>query len=509
MKHKQILLFLFVIALFCNSCKDKLFDFDLHEVEADGEWGIPVYNGTISMEELLSRLDSVQYIQTDADGRLKIVFEQEAPDIVSLSQVFNIEDQHFDTSGVATIGAIPTLDIENALQFSLSTEEVILKEGVLKSGTLSLFFNIQATDLQYVATLRTDDIRDAANNPMTITIPSSQQQQAHEIDLTNYRITPNAEGNIVITASIHVESSYQAGQDLHYTCNLALRDIVIKSIRGQFKAVNMDAIDESVGFKLPLDKIFFNNIGLNESDISIFAKNSLCEFSGSIDELYLYNNHGGKQDIITSTLPVFCPVSPLQYTTTPIAEAHIPRINYDPSLDSIKFKCNLTVNPSGIAAGDIYVDENSSLSLKIKAELPANVSIDNAVYNDTVDNSLYQSFNISTIDPIEKLTLRIVFINTFPFDAVPSIDFWDSQTGDKYHVELNGLQIHGAYGNVPYVHNPVYIEFTQEDAKKIINHDKIILNFQLNTQNHDVIIDKSQYIHAIIGAKVKYSNIHF
>ena len=87
MKCKFILSLLLAIALCCNSCKDNLFDFDLHHAEADGEWGLPVFNGTISLDRLLSKMDSIQYIQTGADGVLKIVFDQEVENVVSLSQI--------------------------------------------------------------------------------------------------------------------------------------------------------------------------------------------------------------------------------------------------------------------------------------------------------------------------------------------------------------------------------------------------------------------------------------
>ena len=434
---------------------------------------------------------------------------------IDLSFCRKFINQQFDTVGVATIGALPNFTMNQVLQFSLNTEDVIIKEGTLGSGTLSLFFRIQATDLQYNAVLSTNEIHNASGNPMTLTLSNNQQQ--HTIDLSNYHITPNEEGNIVITAIIHVQTTtlVEVGQDLNYFCHLALTDVSIKNLRGQFKAIDMGTLEESIGFSLPLDKINLGKIGLNDATISIFARNSLCEFSGSIDELYLYNHQGTPAPfyLINNPVQVFCPRTPDQYTTTPITNGGTPisisHINYDPALDSIKFKCDLLVNPSGFAYGDIYVDDNSSLDLKINAELPANMSIENAVYNDTMDNALYESFNPSTIESIDKLTLRIAFTNAFPFDLIPSIDFLDSHTGDKYHVNLNGLQIHGAYGDIPFVQNPVFIEFTQEDAQKIINHDKIILNFHLNTQGHDVKIKTSQYVRAAIGAKVNYSNIHF
>ena len=169
----------------------------------------------------------------------------------------------------------------------------------------------------------------------------------------------------------------------------------------------------------------------------------------------------------------------------------------------------MNINPNGFNAGDIYVDENSSLDLKVKAELPANLTIDNAVYTDTIENGLYMTIDPSMIQAIEKLTLRLAFTSNFPFDLIPVITFWDSYTGSKYNLNMNNLQIHGSYNNIPYTHEPIYIEVTSRDAQKIVNYDKIILHFRIDTQGNTVEIKDSQFIRAAIGAKVKYSNIHF
>ncbi|MBO7648380.1 MAG: hypothetical protein J6S48_03365, partial [Bacteroidales bacterium] len=66
------------------SCHDKLFNFDIQHIEADGDWGIPLFNGSISVGELLDRLDSVRYLQVGEDGTLKFIVEEEIRNVVSI-----------------------------------------------------------------------------------------------------------------------------------------------------------------------------------------------------------------------------------------------------------------------------------------------------------------------------------------------------------------------------------------------------------------------------------------
>ena len=87
MKRKHILLLLFVCLMTTFSCKDKLFDFDIQHIEADGDWGIPLFNGSISVGDILDRLDSVRYLQVGEDGTLIFLVEEEIKNVVSIKDM--------------------------------------------------------------------------------------------------------------------------------------------------------------------------------------------------------------------------------------------------------------------------------------------------------------------------------------------------------------------------------------------------------------------------------------
>ena len=69
-------------------------------------------------------------------------------------------------------------------------------------------------------------------------------------------------------------------------------------------------------------------------------------------------------------------------------------------------------------------------------------------------------------------------------------------------------ELHGCYNGIPYQGEPTYYEINPTTTHEIVNADKIIVSFKLNTQGHTVEIKDSQYLRLNMGAKVQYSNIN-
>ena len=500
MKNRQVLIVLIlVLALVSSSCKDRLFDFDLHNIESDGEWGFPVFNKTLHTNDLLQNLDSMVFFSND--GILTFVFENEVRNVISLQDLFQIEDQIVDTSGIETISHLPDFDIVQVVQFNLNTSDFILKYAEIKSGLLSLTFNIDHVDFNYSAVLTTDNIRNSQGESLSLYFNDAQHTQS--INFSNHVIEPDEYGFITFTAHIVVPNSVDIDQ-IEYSSHVVLTNFIIHSVRGQINTISHQ-IDDKTAFNLQLNEIQFNNIRFNNGKVSIFSQNDICRVDGSLNEAYLSGSAGAYAPLISHPLPFSIPTSS-QYSF--VTNTNIPTINYTQNLDSIGLQCDFNINPLGFAAGDISVDENSALHLKFKTELPANMSIDNAVYHDTLDNALYHQFDLSDQQSMEELTLRLALTHAFPFDLIPEIYFLESNTGNKYKLDLNDARIYGSYNGIPRQQPPIFVELHHDNALRIINADKIILNFKLNTQGQDVEVRDSQYIHISLGAKIKYSNIN-
>jgi len=501
MKSSKIFTTLWIaLALCCSACKDKLFDFDLNNIEADGEWGIPVYNGNISVEDLFEHLDNTGLLQVGSDGALKFVIENDMENAVVLRDIIQFRDQIIDTSGVENITHLPDFDLTQVIQFNLNTEDFLLKACHVKNGMLTLNFNLNNSTFAYTADLTTNQILDANDNPVSLHFSNSQQQQV--LNLSNYRILPNIFGNIQFNAHVVIPSVSGLDQ-VYYSCHAEVQDFKIHNATCQFKTVAHE-LSTKTKLAFNFDRFHLNIFQLHNAVASIYVRNSICRIDGSINQLYLSGDNGAYSPLIQSVINFSIPLTPNQYQY--IVNADIPTLDYNPNLDSLGIQCMLNINPDGFSAGDITISENSKMDFKLKTELPVNISIDNAVYKDTIDNGLYKQFSHNVSHSIEQLTIRVAYTNALPFDLIPNIEFLNSATGHKY--PLNMVELHGCYNGIPYQQEPVFHEINASSTEEIINADKIIVSFRLHTQGHTVEIKDSQFIHLNMGAKVKYSNIN-
>lgn len=488
------------LALCCSACKDKLFDFDLNNIEANGEWGIPVFKGSIGVEDFFKHLDSTNIVQIGSDGMLEFIFEHDMENAVMLKDIVRFNDQHIDTSGVESVTHLPDFDFTQIIQFSLNTEDFMLKSCHVKSGLLTLNFNINNGGFAYTADLTTNQILDANDNPVTLHFSNTQHQQV--LDLSEYYIWPTISGDIQFQTHL-VIPSVSSLEQVSYNCHIDLQNFDIHHVVCQFKATSQE-LDYKNSLSFNFNKLQFNYFQLNNAVASVYARNNVCTIDGTVNQLYLFGSNGTYSPLIQSVMNFSIPVSPNQYIH--IADVNIPTINFNPNLDSLGIHCMLNINPSGFSAGDISLTENSKMDFRLRTEFPVNISIDNAVYKDTVDNGLYQQFNFNNTPSIEELTLRMAYTNAFPFDLIPSIKFLNSSTGETFPLDL--LELHGCYNGIPYQQEPVYHVLNNDMAQKITNADKVIIAFRLNTQGHTVEIRDSQFISLNMGAKVKYSNIN-
>lgn len=500
MKRKHILLLLFACLMTTYSCHDKLFDFDIQHIEADGDWGIPLFNGSFSVGELLDRLDSVRYLQVGEDGTLLFRVDEEIKNVVSLKDMLHIGDQTFDKTSAFKVPHLPDFGISGATRFSLNTQDFFLKRVEFKTGTLSLYFNIEES-FPYSAELSSENILDGQGNPIVLHLSDLQQQQI--IDLSNCIMETDAAGFVSFSASVLVGNSIPL-DTIHYSCHVETRNITIKNVVGMFRAIPF-ALDESAPIDIPQDLIQLDQVGVNNIHVRLFSRNNLCAINGILDELSFVRANG----TIAPLLPAHIPFnSPLSSEYILAAETHIPSVSFTSDVDSLRLKCHLTLNPNGFSAGDISINENTALDLKINAEIPTNISIDNAIFKDTMDNALHHLADTLDFVTIESLLLRIAFTNALPVDLIPYIAFYNSETGEVYVPDLNGLQIHGSYDGQPVVQQAYLVEIRKENIATISAADKMILKFTANTQGHGVTVNSSQFIKANIGARIKYSSFN-
>lgn len=511
MNIQKVLIFISLI-VFCTSCKDNLFNFDIHHIEADGEWGIPVFNDAIYVDKLLNNLDSVKFLQIGDDGTLIFTMNAELNNLISIKNVIKIPEKSFEKSGTIPIASSKNtqINIPQLITANLNTNDYFLKSISLNSGQIKIAFNITSIQIPYTVTISAGNITDAQGDSLSITLNNNQAEQT--INLNQYTLRSNSNGDIRFSAKLNIDISnlnpsiIASLSSIDYHCAITIKDLELKNIIGQFNPVSSN-ISKKIGFTLPLNKLQIDGISFSNPHVSILGKNGLCECTGTINQLSFFNAAGQTSPIIHTTQNFHAPISPDNYVS--LFDLQNTSIHYNSSFDSIKFDCGFVINPNGMSAGDIYINDASSLSLKANLEIPANLSIDNAIYKDTADNALRTNIDASIINSIESATLRVTFVNDLPFDVIPEITFLNSTTKESLPLDLGGLQIHGAYYDTPNYQEPVFIELNSDIAQKVVKSDKIVMRFSINTQGQQVNVNENQFIHPSIGAKIKYSNINF
>lgn len=508
MNMKKFLLFLMLCLLVfgLNSCKDNLFDFDLKNVEADGEWGIPVVNDKITLETLLNNMDSLTFLRVGSDGTISIVMEKDMPNLVTMNRLLQMGGKSFSTTGQVPLATgSAAAHIEELITFNLNNDKAVLKRAAVEEGSIILTFDFTDLPASYHGTIYSNNITDESGSPLTINVNSNNT--TYTVDLSDYVIQVNADGNIVFSSNLTLTATpgTTVGGVYHYTCGVVIGELELQSIVALLNSIS-STIEKNDTIDFSLRDFNVENMIVYNPRIQISAKNNLTSINGRINVLTFLDGNGIPSPIITSPVDMQIPVSPYNYVQ--VADETMPCAQFSSYYKYLQMAGDVLVNPEGFSAGEVYLNKNSSLGFKVKATYPANVCIDNAVYHKEMDNGLYGKVSASDIPSIERLTLRLAFTNDLPFDMNAEIAFLNTTTHDTMYVNLSENTIHGSYNGVPYNQTPIYVEFDNQRAKRIVESDKILVRLRANTQGNDVVLTTSQYIKVAIGAKLKYDNIN-
>ncbi len=493
------------IALSLVSCDKDNFNFDkLNSVEATGEWGIPLVNAQYSVEEILNQLNNEQYISTAEDGSILFSYKVEknqiikAADFLSFDDISLQRDFHFPNTSLP--GTTVRLPFSQELQFE--SEQVLIQNAQIKSGILTIDVT-NNIDQEYSLEITCPNIHNSLGQDFHIVVTSLNVNTYHQVfDISDYSVTPEDSNGLAIDGEIYfVTGSVSPIETYTVHSEISISDFSIKSLYGKLAEYSID-FSESVDFNLFSDN-YGGDITIYNPKLKLYTLNSFlvtgrcqldtAEFSG-----------GGESSSLLATSPVMIniPISPLSFQEDEIEG--ISDIHIKTTYDKFKFSGKATINPTGFDAGTIYIDENSTISLKLLVEIPLEINIHDAFFRDTID---FKLDSIENIDIVESATIRLAFTNTLPINVNAQVLFYDSasnRVADSLLADEHLL--YGSFNGYPATANPIYIEITKEKFEKILTTDKIILRLRINTGNNQVHLNASQYVKAAVGIKVKYNS---
>lgn len=441
MAMKNTLLIL-LIATLIASCKKE-------DTVWETDWSAPIINDTLTLENLVNDstiLVSSGFYELDLTRTLfdmDINTVVEIPDTTIHAEMDNGTWANFPVNAGSSI--FPTPDIQER---ELVLEEIQLTKMIMKQGVIQMRFENPLATKAFFKLKMPGFIKDGAIFDNTYEIPAgtvanpgimnqSFDLVGYEIDLTGLSGTDY--NKFVTEIDVIAESSTNFGDEHVVVIDATFKDIELDYARGYFGS---HSIDEVVDVDLEaLDIYQSGSIDLSalslafeiENGIKVGAQATLHSVSNENALGTTVNLTGGSIgngfniDPATGNWNTLVPsLNSLQFTSTNSnIENYLENLGTKHTIDY-----SMQINPWGNTSGgwdEIF--PQSELKVKLHAQMPLAIGLDNLILRDTFEVSLNQDPEKTRIVSGE---LILNASNAFPFAADVSIMLLDAN-GNVLH----------------------------------------------------------------------------
>lgn len=491
---------------------DDLFNFEnISGLEGNSSWGVPIINAKYTIGDVIQRFDSSGYFHVAQDGSLSFVYTMEKEKIIKAIDFLTVKNKIFNSDYIINSNVISnSTSIEHhTAPISFENEFLKIHSASIKSGTIQIIVSNNMTQ-DYYCTLSTPNIKTATGSNFSITFTPSQLN--HTIDLTNYTLFPNSDntGIFEVEVGVHNNGSPPTNPTNDLSISIVLTNVVIKSVYAQISPYSMP-FNETIDFDLSSSN-YGGNLTIYNPKLSISTLNSFMIRGNIKIDTAAFSGVGLYSSIISqSPVNINIPVSPNNYQTENVDA--FSSITLNTSYNNITLKGVAVLNPDGFDAGVIRIDENSEISLKLKAEIPIQTKITNLFYQDTLDFKLadiLQDIPMTDFQFIDTLALRAYFESTLPLNAYAQVYFIDSVSQTAIDsLFSNSKLLYGSFSGTSTPTPAQMFQITGDRIDQLNKCNKLVFRFKMDTENREVIFKVNQYLKASLGLKAvfNYNNI--
>ncbi len=513
----QLILGLFILFFF-SSCRKDYFD-NINSIEASGTWGLPLINSEVYIEDILRFFADAEVQEDAASGMLQFSLFMDSTQLIRPIEILSITSRSYDNSfsfPAPSDGYTPPVN-EFEVTFEgelLIDNNFIIEEGIIKSGQLTIDINTDIDQPTYMITITSPHILN--ENDQSFYIRFEPSQLSRTIDLAGQKIiltNPNNPNKISFTTIVYFDS-YVSSPLPQYTVNT---QFTLQSLFFSFLKGKMNPKVYPVRFENPMS-FFSGNLDGNFTFLNpkyyVRVGNSIGAATKFITDSVGFIGENFYSELLNSGTELNCAASSGNgYYEISEFNGIGNEMPITKSVEKFLFEGDAIINPSGMGAGSIFIDEKASLFVTSNVEVMLESKFDFVEYKDTLDLQLENNDYISVVD---EATLRLVIRNGIPLAGKVQVYFYDSERDEVIDVLLSSTQLFqpAVVGGAPdyrviseTIMPPKFITMSGSRYEKIIKADKIILSFRLFSPNaQDIIrIYQDQKLNISLGAKVKYN----
>ncbi|MEM6801421.1 MAG: hypothetical protein AAF696_08455 [Bacteroidota bacterium] len=373
------------------------------------DFAIPLVNTEYSTADLLARMDSNSYIQTDANGLLTFVFDRDI-DPVSTGSIIEFPNM-----------PVPMFDTTQAVGFPISGIELLgIKEGLLNYSFESIDIGNQELVVQIPeATLNGAPFEAVVPFTAPGTFAGTLNLAAYELDLSAERLT--------FKYFARARGTNERNALLNFLFEIT--DLEYRQINGYLGTQNLEMGADSLELTA-FDDLISGELRLNDPRISINVANrygvpvqvKANSFEVQTESGSLALQHTGLQN----GLPIAYPdLNEVGQASNTLIEINKDNSNLADLLSAqptgIKYDLEATLYPEGDSSQRGFVLDDSDFDLGLHIEIPMDLQLSDIQIEQDLE------LELTSMDEVEEASLTLITENGFPLDLKVQLYFLDRQ----------------------------------------------------------------------------------
>lgn len=501
---KRLLLALACFALLLTSCS-KRYDFDnVHGVAMDGELLLPLATASYSLESLMERFKIDTLMTFDEEGGMHFVLNYDLEDVVDGRNILcfkNIEiDEEFSIPNPYPF--ILPEPIDTTLMFTqtitLESEYISVLMAEIRSGRFDFVISSNIANLNRVV-IRSSEIKDAEGNDMCLVYDHSVGHSG--LDLTGLRYETETENTINLQYEVSFTAHDFTAPELTFHAVLQVTDLRVREMMGRVTDyVSRKSLDTT--FNLFPNKVE-GVAGICDAHIKLIERNGFEMAARLCIDTAMISAEGVPAYDVFEQMPTIVDI-PKSPGFNEVFNERV-RGNLNMVLNYAYASGSFVLNPDGMS-DIVYVSDTSTIDVKIAADIPCAFNVENIFYRDTVNMKLSE---ITYPELVKEIDLDLDFLTDLPFNFGVNVLMFDFQNQVVTDTLASDARIQGSFDGVK-IASQIVVKITEDRVDKVLNSDRIILDFALDTEAHDVVLNLKQSLDFAVKADVRYNgNVEF
>ena len=501
---KKTILTLACFAFLLTSCS-KRYDFDnVHGVVMDGELLLPLATASYSLENLMERFKIDTLMSFDENGGMHFVLNYDLEDVVDGRNILRFKN--IDVSQQFSIpNPFPNVlpePIDTTISFTqtinLESDYISVLMAEIRSGRFDFVISSNIMGLNKVV-ISSSEIKDADGNDMCLVYDHTIGHNS--LDLTGLRYETEAENTINLQYEVSFTAHDFTAPELTFGVEFHVADLCVREMMGRVtNYASRKSLDTT--FRLFPNKVE-GVAGICNAHVKLMERNGFEVAAKLCIDTALIMADGVPAYDVFEQMPTYVdiPKSPI------FNEVFNERVRGNLNMVSnyAYASGSFVLNPDGMSE-IVYVSDTSTIDVKIAADIPMAFNVESVSYRDTVNMKLSE---ITYPELIREIVLDLDFLTDLPFNVGASVMMYDSQNQVVTDTLASNARIQGSFDGTKKA-SQIVVKLTEDRVGKVLDSDRIILDFNLDTDAHDVVLNLKQCLDFVVKADVKYNgNVEF